>query len=234
MHRFAYPTPVLPGHDARELIAVVEGRERQYIESRHRLGIRLERIYAIPAQTGPNSVVTYLETDWDYGTTLRAQAQSELALDREFRDRFWQLSGVELADLARGAAPELVGEWLDPAVTKRRSGLAFSFQLVPGQAGAARQFGEDAFQHRRYENTLSRRALPLTVERMYLDGDAVTLYVEGDDPAGGLAQLAASQSVHDAWFKQRCRELSGGAVDLDGPLPDIATLWDRDLLAVTV
>ena len=233
MHRFAYTTPVLPGHDARELVAVIEGRERQYTESRHRLGIRLERIYSVPGPTGTNGVITYLETDWDYGTTLRAQAQSELALDREFRDRFWLVGGVELAVLA-GAAQELLGEWLDPAVTKRRSGLAFSFQLAPGQVGAARQFAEDVFQHRRYENTLSRRGLQLTVERMYLSGDAVVVYVEGDDPAAGLAQLAASESVHDVWFKERCRELSGEEFDLNGPVPEITTFWDRDLLAVTV
>jgi hypothetical protein len=227
MHRFAYSTSILPGHDARELVSVFEGRETEYTESRQRLGIRCERLYA-----GEGQLVAFLETDWDFGTTLRAQVQSEAALDRDFRDRFWHLHGVELAELAGRPAPELIGEWLDPAVTKRRQGLAFATQVRPESAAEVRQFGDDSFRHRRYEHTLSRRALGLTVERLYLSGDRLTFYLEGDDPVTAYQRLAASQSVHDEWFKETCR----GLLAEDGfPISQLAathTIWDRDLAAV--
>lgn len=231
MHRFAFPTPVLPGHDARELLAVFDGRDDDYVASRQRLGIQVERLYTVAGPRG-TTLVTYLETDWDYGTTLRGEAISDRQVDSDFRDRFWQVHGIEIEQLAARPAPQLIGEWLDPAITKRRNGLGFSFDLNPGVAAEARQFGDDAFRHRRYEHTLSRRLLPLTVERVYLAGDTLTFYIEADDPAAGYAQLAASQSVHDVWFKQRCRELLAGGAGLDEPLPAIDTIWDRDLAAV--
>lgn len=207
MHRYAFPTPISPGHGERELLTALEPRPGA--------GIHLERIYA-----GPHWSVTYLETDWDCATTLRALAGTAATPAREL-----------LAELAAQPAPELIGEWLDPAITKRRPGLAVAFEVRPGAEPALRQFADDAFHHRRYEHTLSRRALPITVERLFLAGDRAVFYVEADDPAAAYEQLGASQSVHDVWFKGRCRELLAG-VALDEPLPAIATIADRDLEAV--
>ena len=225
MHRFAFSTPVLPGHDARELATFIDGREGEYLESRRRLGIHCERRYS-----GGAGVVTYLETDWDFGTTLRGMAQSDLPIDSDFCDSFWKLHGVEIGDVAAKPAPELIGEWLDPAITKRRPGLAFSSELVPGSVADARQFGEDAYHHRRYEELQSRRALPLTVERLYLDGENLILYMEADEPALALLHLAMSHSVHDGWFKQRYQELTG--IYLGAQVPAAVTIWDIDLAGV--
>ena len=227
MHRFAFSTPVLPGHDARELATFFDGREAEYLESRHRLGIHLERLYQ-----SNGALVTYMETDWDFGTTLRGMAQSELGVDGDLRDLFWQLHGVEMGDVAARPAPELIGEWLDPAITKRRPGVAFVAPIEPAAAPAARQFGDDAFHHRRYEQTLSRRSLPLTVERLFLAGDSLITYIEADVPAGALGHLAVSRSVHDLWFKETYRELTG--VDLGTQVPAAATIWDIDLAGVPV
>ena len=135
------------------------------------------------------------------------------------------------ADEATAPVSELVGEWLDPAITKHRQGLAFAFPIRAGQGDALRQFCDEAFHHRRYEHHLSRRALGLTRERIYVNqtaaGDVATFYVEGDHPRSAYEQLAASQAVHDVWFKERCREIFADGCDLDQPLPLIEVVTDR-------
>lgn len=206
MHRFAFPMPNSPEDDSRELAAA--------LETPRRLGVRLARIYA-----GPATTVAYLEADREYAAMLRAVAKSATPAVRG-----------RLEALAAGATPELIGEWLDPAVTKRRPGLAFAFGLRPGVEARLRELADDAFRHRRYEHTLSRRALPLTVERLFLAAGSAVFYAEGDDPAGAYLHLALSRSVHDVWFKERCRELFAGEVGL--ALPAITTLLDYDAAAV--
>ena len=127
---------------------------------------------------------------------------------------------------------ELVGEWADPALTKHRQGLAVAFPLRVGQTRAFREFAYDAFHHRRFEHHRSRRALGLTREDIYLDGDVAVFYVEGDDPRRSFELLAESTAAHDIWFRDRCRALFQEGFDLDAPLPPIRTLWDVDLTPI--
>jgi hypothetical protein len=138
---------------------------------------------------------------------------------------------AEAADTAGGAA-ELLGMWVDPAVTKHRQGLGFLFPLRADARSALRQLAEEAFHHRRYEHHQSRRALGLTRESLYLKGDFAVFYVEGDNPRGAYERFAESTSVHDVWLRSQLRELLQEGFDLDAPLPPIRTLHDRDVSAV--
>ena len=215
--------PVLLGRDAREVMAVFTGREGEYLESRRQLGISLERVYATP-----DMAVAYVEAAWDYDTLRRAMAQSEREADRAYAAQLLAVHGIDLEQAE--PEPRLLGEWLDPAVTKHHLGLAFAARLAPGQAAAAGQLAEDAFGHRRYENMMSRRAAGIVAERIFLAGDLVAFYIEADDPGEALWRLRVSQTVHDRWFKDQVKDICEG-LDLDEPLA-VETVWDQDLEAV--
>ena len=173
-------------------------------------GLRVERTFSVqlPAR---DFQVTYFETETDFASTARAL-------------------GIAVTTY------EVVGEWEDPAITKHRQGLGFLFPLRSGAGAAFRDFGDQAFHHRRYEHHLSRRALGLTRELMVLcgsaAGDLAVFYIEGDHPRGAYEALAGSTAVHDIWFRDRCRELFEDGFDLDSPLPPIRTVRDRDLSPV--
>jgi hypothetical protein len=173
-------------------------------------GLRLERTFVVTLPDREYQV-TYFETEGDFASALRALGLPVPAI-------------------------ELVGEWEDPAITKHRQGLGFVFPLRPDAAPALREFGDEAFHHRRFEHHVSRRALGLTREVIFmcasLQGDLVVFYVEGDHPRGAYERFSASPGVHDAWFRAQCRQLFAGGYDLDAPLPPIRTVRDRDLSPV--
>ena len=233
---FAFPAPVLDGRDAREVLALFDARQDEYTASRAWAGIKLERVYEMRSPLGVLAV-WYMEADAGLASTFAALASSDLPVDREFAGRMRDVHDIDL-NRPISPLPELVGEWQDPAVTKHRNGLGFALPLRPGQAGALREFLDQAMHHRRFEHHLSRRALGLTVERIFLTssplGDLACFYLEADDPMGAYLRFAASDAIHDVWFKEQCRALFPDGIDLDEPLPAIETIWDRSLALVPV
>ena len=127
-------------------------------------------------------------------------------------------------------ASELIGQWIDPAITKHHQGLGFTFPLRTGTGSAIRAFAEQAFHHRRFEHHVSRRRLGLTREQLWLQGDLLVFYLEGDHPRDAYEEFAGSTSVHDIWLRSQLRELFSEGFELESPLPAIRTVSDRELV----
>ena len=66
MARFAFAFPELPGKDARSIPAFVRENRAQYVESRRRAGVRLERVYLMPTPAGRFHIVVKWVNPWWY------------------------------------------------------------------------------------------------------------------------------------------------------------------------
>lgn len=121
--------------------------------------------------------------------------------------------------------PESFEFYFQPT-TPRKAGIAFCAPILPGKADAAVAFGKQVVGPRNKEMSESRRRLGVTVEVVTLmrtpQGDAVAVYLEGDDPVRANKEFAASQSPFDKWFKEELAALS--PVDFNQPLPPIKTI----------
>ena len=180
----------------------------------------------MPSPMG-NFAVAYFEAANDFAGTLGAFLGGD-AFDKGFLDRAADIHGFDPANPP--PSPEVVGDWWDPEVSERRAGLAFTAPLKPGTADAGRAFAKEAFETRRAEFRESRRALGQNREVVCLNhtpnGEIVSVYLEGNDPAEGNRQFAASKSRFDTWFKAECRKIFVDGIDFDQPVPPIEQLWD--------
>ncbi len=229
MHRYAFAVPELPGKDARTVPAFVKSRFEEYLASRKRLGITLERVFRMPTPMG-NFVIAYLESARPFAETNKDLGTSQDPFDREFARRLADVHGLNPAEPPPGGGPELLAEWWDPEVKTRGRGLAFVAPASPGKTEQGRKFATTALRDRVKEFTASRRALGQNGEAIFLNatpmGDLVCVYLEGRDPADANRKFAASRSDYDIWFKAECRKIFPAAIDFDQPLPPIEQIHD--------
>ena len=225
MPSFGIVFPVLAGKEglAREVGARLKKDRAEYEASRRRGGVSFERAYLQRNPDGTALVVAYLEADRSFGETMQALITSDLALDRYFVDANKEVTGIDFRAGPGGPDPELVGEYVAPNATERGRGLAFAAPLQAGKTDAARQFAREAYTTRAEALEQSRAEKGIRRESVFLNqtpmGDLVVVYLEGNDPADGNRQFAASNSPFDRWFKDRCKEIFPQFVNFDQPVP---------------
>jgi hypothetical protein len=222
--------PVLPGKtdaDARRMADRFVERPEEYVQSRRRLGVSLERAYLQNTPMG-SFVVAYVESEGDFDAINAATVASDLPIDKFFVETVKDVHGFDMTQPPPGAAPETIGAWFDPAVTTRRRGMAFTAPLLPGTTEAGRAFIADAFN--REDMTRSRRALGQNVEVVTVTGtpagDIAAVYLEGDDPFAGNTAFAASDDPFDVWFRAELAKLFPPFIDFSQPVPGVTEIFD--------
>lgn len=229
MPKFAFAVPVLPGRKASEVTDLLRSRFGEYEESRRRLGITMERVYQQETPMG-TMVIAYVESERSFEETMADSAASQAPIDRDFNAKTAEVHGFDTSQPPQGPPPEVIGDWVDPDVKERRTGLAFVAPLIPGRTDAGRAIAHEAFVGRRQELTESRRALSQNVETVIVNstpmGDVTCVYIEGVDPVEGNRRFAASQRPYDVWFKEQLTTIFPPEVDFSQPLPPIQQLWD--------
>ena len=236
MARIALPFPALPGKTEEDLLRIArhfEANPAEYAESRRRSGVTLERAYLQKTPMGM-FVVAYQETTGSVADTMAALAQSTLAIDRFFVDAVKDLHGIDLTQPMPGPEPEVVGEWVDPAVTERGRGMAFSAPMIPGTEDRGRAWAKETFASDGM--TTSRRALGGSLEVVTLlqtpEGPVCAVYVEGKDPFEANRRFAASTDPFDVAFKEELTHLFPPFIDFSEPVPGITEIFDsRTVLA---
>jgi hypothetical protein len=232
MERTVLPFPVLPGADAAVIARRFLEQPQQYVESRKRLGIALERVYLQTTPMG-DFVVAYIESERSFGETTAAMLASDLEIDKFFVEKVRDIHGMDLTQPPPpGPPPETIGTWSDPAVTGRGRGFAFTAPTLPGTRDAGRTFIKDAFS--RDDMTHSRQALNQSLEVVTVvatpQGDVVAVYIEGKDPQAGNAKFAASGDQFDAWFKAELGKLIPSFVDFSKPIAGVSEIFDSAAL----
>lgn len=229
MEKSAELYPVLPGKDPRVIARILEGRRDEYVESRRRHGVKVERAYEQVTPMG-TFLIAYHESDRSFGEIAAAMAQSDLAIDRDFLAGIREVHGVDVNQPPPGEPPEVLADWVDETARERKRGLAFCAPVRPGATGAGRALAREAYVTRKEQLAASRRALGVTRELVCLNhtpaGDIVCVYFEADDPVESNRRLAASRSDYDVWFKDRLREIFPPEVDFDQPIPPVSEVFD--------
>jgi hypothetical protein len=225
MSSFGMVYPVLPGKESaiRDLASQMRARASEYQQSRQRSGVTVERAYLQKNPDGSTLVVAYVETDRGFEEMLSTVVNSDMPLDRFFIEKNTEATGFDFAAGPQGPAPEMVGQWVAPGVSKRQKGFAFAAPLLPGKTDKARQFAREAYVTRQSEMAQSRASQGLTREEVFLNqtpaGDVVIVYLEGADPVEGNRRFAASNAPFDRWFKDQCKEIFPGFINFDQPVP---------------
>jgi hypothetical protein len=189
----------------------------------------MERAYLQATPMG-SMVIAYVETDRSFVDWTQAIIASDLEFDRRFIELVADIHGVDIRQPQAGPPPETIGEWVDPEVTTRRSGLAFIAPVLPGKDDAGRAFAREAFVARRPEFIESRKAIGQNAEVATLSvtpmGSFLCGYLEGADPVEGNRRFAASTRPFDVWFKDQLKGLFPPQIDFNQPLPPIVPLFD--------
>jgi hypothetical protein len=96
--------------------------------------------------------------------------------------------------------------------------LAFAAPIMPGKTDQWKQFIGELRGSRFRDYSASRRQLGVH-ERAFFQstpqGDFVIVTLEGNDPAGALKRLGASNDEFTHWFVQQVKEIHG--LDLTHP-----------------
>lgn len=234
MTRVALPFPVLPGKteaDIRRVTDRFKADPQAYWESRRRAGVTLERAYWQHTPMG-DFVVAYLETTLPIADALSAPARSDLEIDRFFAETVKEVHGVDLSEPMPGPQPEVVGEWVDPAVTSRGRGMGFSAPMAPGAEERGRAWARETYASAAM--TASRRALGQNVEVATLvqtpQGPVLAVYLEGDDAFAANRRFAASTEPFDVAFKAELKQLFPPFIDFGQPVPGITEIFDSQAL----
>jgi hypothetical protein len=229
MYRTVLAFPLLPGKshaDASRIANRFRQQPAEYVQSRNRLGVTMERAYLQHTPMG-NLVVAYQESEGDFAAVTKALLDSDLPLDRFFIESLLELHGVDLTQPA-GPPPETIGAWTDPAVTTRGRGMAFMAPLLPGRTEAGKAFLDDAYL--RDDMTRSRRRLNENLEVVTHistpQGDLAAIYVEGVDPFDSNARFAASDDPFDVWFRGELATLFPPEIDFGKPVPGVTEIFD--------
>jgi hypothetical protein len=225
---------VLPGKDTGAVPATFTGRFDDYLESRARLGITMERYFTHQTPTATFSVA-YVETEWGFDESLRLLASSDLAIDRDFRAALMDVFGFDTTQPLPGGAPLPLVEWVDPDVTTRKPGAGFCLPVAPGKTDESLWWREEAMNRRPDEFIASRRAMRSSVEVVALTktrgGDVMCVYIEADDPFDAQRRFAESTTPYDLWFKERLAATSTPDVDFNKPIQGLSQTWDWHQLA---
>lgn len=236
VNRSALPFPVLPGkteEDAKRFTKYVEAHPEEYRESRQRVGITLERAYL---QTTPMGmfVTAYAEGRSSAPEVIAAYAQSNLDIDRYFREFTHEVHGFEWASAAQLPPPELLGAFVDTDVTETRRGMAFCAPLIAEQMDRGREWAKETYASPGMRE--SRRALGINKEIVTVlqspNGPVAGIYLEGDDPFEGNRGFAASSNQFDVDFKSMLKQLFPPFVNFDEPVPGVSEIFDSEKLPV--
>jgi hypothetical protein len=234
MNRTALLFPVLPGKTEEDIKSISEkfrADPKGYFESRQRAGVTLERAYWQHTPMG-DFVVAYSESEGTFADVTEKFAEQATEIDRFFIEAIKKVHGIDITEPLPGPPPETVGEWVDPAVTERRRGMAFLAPLLPGQEEHGRTWARETFSQE--EMTESRRALHQNVEVVTLvqtpQGPAVGVYLEGEDPFQGNRTFAASTKPFDVRFKDELRTLTPPSIDFSQPVPGVTEIFDSTTL----
>lgn len=229
MYRSVIPYSVTPGKTATaagRIAAELQAHPREYVESRRRLAIALERTYLQETQAGA-FVVSYVESNRSLAETLPMLARSALDIDRYFVNAVRELHGVDLtAPLA--SHPETVAAWFDPATAGRGKGLAFCAPLWPEAFDRARSDLSAAYASREF--AASRRALGENGEVAVLlrtpRGPIGAVYLEGVDPYAAARRLAASDQPYERELNARLRTIVAASVDVGRLVAGVEEIFD--------
>lgn len=229
MYKTAGVFPVLPGKDARQVSDVLRSDSSGYVESRKRLGVTLERAYEMATPMG-TFLISYIESERPFAETSAEAGRSDLAIDKAFAAAIKEVHGFDISVPPPGPPPEVLGDWVDEAVTERKRGLAFCAPVLPGQDEFGRATSKEAYETRRDELTASRRAKGVSREIVVLNhtpaGDVAAVYFEADDPVEANRAFTQSQSSYDVWFREQLSRIFPPDVDLSVPLPPITEVFD--------
>ena len=105
----------------------------------------------------------------------------------------------------------------------------FTLPILPGKTAAARAFLQEMNGPRKQELAACSQGAGLTKEVWAIQqtpqGDCFVAYMAGEDIARAFAQVAASQSAFDHWFKQQMQETTGADLNTPppGPISEILT-----------
>jgi hypothetical protein len=92
-------------------------------------------------------------------------------------------------------------------------GFAFSIPVVPGKEAIDRRTLDEMLVERRSEYEAALRRAGITRQAIWHqatpDGTIAVVYVEGDDPAAGVAQFSSSDEPLNTWFRQQMMEVHG-------------------------
>src|SRR5437588_984800 len=222
MAKFCFAIPIVAGKRGviDEMDAYTHQHMDEYTKSRERAGITMERVSVMASPMG-EFVVPYVEGSRGFRQVLEA-FKSGGDYDKFFLQKNQELSGVDFAAVAAPPEPEMIAEWIDPAVTERKRGIAFCAPFAPGKSEEARAFAKEAYVTRRAEFQESRRAKGVNQEIIFLNhtpnGDIACVYIEGDDPVAGNRMFAESRSAYDVWFKDECKKVFIPEIDFNEPL----------------
>lgn len=234
MSRFVLPFPVLPGKTEADIRSIAErfkAEPEAYFESRHRAGVTLERAYWQHTPVG-DFVAAYVESERSVAEVVSAYAEGATEIDRFFVARVREVHGVDITAPPDGPPSETVGEWVDPAVTERRRGLAFCAPLIAGQEDRGRAWAKETFGQEGM--TTSRRALGQNVEVVTVSftpqGSVAGVYLEGSDPFEGNRNFAASTEPFDLRFKEELGTLFPPFINFNQPVPGVTEIFDSHAL----
>ena len=105
----------------------------------------------------------------------------------------------------------------------------FALPILPGKTAAARAFLQEMDGPRKQELAECSQGAGLSKEVWAIQqtpqGDFFVAYMAGDNIADAFAQVAASQSGFDRWFKQQMQEMTGADLNTPppGPISEILT-----------
>lgn len=229
MYRTVFVAPELPGQDGRSIPAMLRVRADETRQSRRNAGVTMERVYLQKTPMG-TYVVAYLETARPFLDTMTVFQNSTLKIDADFMAKLSQVHGFDATKRPPGTGPQTLGEWFDPSVKQRGRGLAFAMPLLPGKVEQGKEFVRMAWDERRDDFQMSRRALKTSCEVITLNsspnGDIACVYVESPDPAASNAAFAKSQTPFDKWFKAEASKLLPPTIDLNQPVTGIEQIYD--------
>jgi len=208
---------------------IMEGRRGEYELSRHRLGLTVERSWIEPTNAG-DFLITYYEGD-DPVRSLRGMAGSAEPFDVWFRERFRDLTGVDLGKPDSLAPGELIFESPKLAVEGVLKPLATVFPVKPGMKNDWREWLDELLVSRAEEYRAYMWRYGFAVEKAFLlhtsEGPLAVLYFEGSDPALSIARFARSHNPFDAWMREEMLYLNG--IDFirrsTAPAPDLVLDW---------
>jgi hypothetical protein len=234
MNRTALVFPVLAGKteaDIRRIAERFQADPEGYFESRDRVGVTLERAYWQHTPMG-DFVIAYAESDRSAADVIGAYTEEATEIDRFFIATVKEVHGIDITDVPAGPPPETVGEWVDPAVTERRRGMAFCAPLIQGQEDRGRAWAKETFGQEGM--TTSRRAFNQNVEVVTLtetpQGSICGVYLEGTDPFEANHTFAASIEPFDVAFKQELSTLFPPFVDFNQPVLGVTEIFDSHAL----
>jgi hypothetical protein len=93
------------------------------------------------------------------------------------------------------------------------SGFAFSIPVVPGKEELDRRTLDEMLGERRTDYEAALKRAGITRQSIWHQatpgGTVAVVYVEGEDPQGGVARFGSSDDEFNTWFREQMKEVHG-------------------------